>query len=55
MEAKISGFINIKEENKDFKEKWSKWVWWLERSVYLDEEIILKNKINETEEDRYKE
>ena len=51
MDAKVSGFINIKEENKDFKEKWSKWIWWLERSIYLDEEAILKNKINETEED----
>jgi len=51
MDAKVSGFINIKEENKDFKEKWSKWIWWLERSIYLDEEIILKNKINETEEE----
>jgi len=51
MEAKISGFINIKEESKDFKEKWSKWIWWLERPIYLDEEIILKNKISETEED----
>ena len=47
MDAKVSGFINIKEENKDFKEKWSKWIWWLERSIYLDEEAILKNKINE--------
>jgi len=46
-EAKISGFVNIKEENKKFKEKWSKWVWWLERPVYLDEEVILKNKTNE--------
>ena len=51
MEAKISGFINIKKESKKFKEKWSKWVWWLERPIYLDEEIILKNKINETEEE----
>jgi len=51
MDAKVSGFINIKKENKDFKEKWSKWIWWLERSVYLDEETILKNKINETEEE----
>ena len=51
MEAKVSGFINVKEENKDFNEKWSKWVWWLERSIYLDEEAILKNKINETEEE----
>jgi len=51
MDAKVSGFINIKKENKDFKEKWSKWIWWLERSVYLDEEAILKNKINETEEE----
>ncbi len=50
MDAKVSGFINIKEENKDFKEKWSKWIWWLERSIYLDEKAILKNKINEAEE-----
>ena len=50
-EAKISGFINIKEESGNFNEKWSKWIWWLERSVYLDEEIILKNKISEPEED----
>lgn len=50
-EAKISGFINIQEESGNFKEKWSKWIWWLERPVYLDEEAILKNKINETEED----
>ncbi len=46
MDAKVNGFINIKAENKGFKEKWSKWVWWLERSIYLDEEAILKNKIN---------
>ncbi|MBU4361766.1 HD domain-containing protein [bacterium] len=51
MDAKVSGFINVKEENKNFNEKWSKWVWWLERSIYLDEEATLKNKINETEED----
>jgi 3'-5' exoribonuclease len=51
MDAKVSGFINIKAENKSFKEKWSKWVWWLERSIYLDEEAILKDKINETEEE----
>lgn len=51
IEAKISGFINIKEESGNFNEKWSKWIWWLERPVYLDEEIILKDKINETEED----
>jgi len=49
MDAKVSGFINIKEENKKYKEKWSKWIWWLERSIYLDEEAILKNKINEAE------
>jgi len=46
MDAKVNGFINIKAENRGFKEKWSKWVWWLERSIYLDEEAILKNKIN---------
>ncbi|HER24827.1 MAG TPA: HD domain-containing protein [Candidatus Atribacteria bacterium] len=51
MDAKVSGFINIKEENKNFKEKWSKWVWWLERSIYLDEEAILKNDIDKSEED----
>ena len=44
MDAKVSGFINIKEENKDFKEKWSKWIWWLERSIYLDEEASLEEK-----------
>jgi len=47
IEAKVSGFINIKTENKGFNEKWSKWIWWLERPIYLDEEAILKNKINE--------
>ena len=51
MDAKVSGFVNIKEENKDFKEKWSKWIWWLERSIYLDEEAILKNNKSEPEED----
>lgn len=51
MEAKVSGFINIKAENKDFNEKWSKWIWWLERSIYLKEELILKNRISEPEED----
>ena len=51
MEAKVSGFINIKAENKNFNEKWSKWIWWLERSIFLNEEIILKNKIDEIEED----
>ena len=44
MDAKVSGFINIKEENKNFKEKWSKWIWWLERSIYLDEEASLEGK-----------
>jgi len=51
IEAKVSGFINIKKESGNFNEKWSKWIWWLERPIYLDEEIILKNEINETEED----
>jgi len=51
MEAKVSGFINIKAENKDFNEKWSKWIWWLERSIYLNEEMILKNRVSEPEED----
>jgi 3'-5' exoribonuclease len=51
MDAKVSGFVNIKEENKNFKERWSKWIWWLERSVYLDEEAILKDKTSGIEED----
>ena len=41
VEAKISGFINIKEENENLNEKWSKRIWWLERPVYLDEEASL--------------
>jgi len=51
IEAKISGFINIKEESGNINEKWSKWIWWLERPVYLNEETILKDKIDEIEED----
>ncbi|MDD5013789.1 MAG: HD domain-containing protein [Atribacterota bacterium] len=51
IEAKISGFINIQEESRNFNEKWSKWIWWLERPVYLDEEIILKNNKSELGED----
>ncbi len=51
MEAKISGFLNIKEENKDLQEKWSKWIWWLERPVYLEEEIIFRNSLNKEEEE----
>jgi len=50
-EAKISGFINIMEESGNFNEKWSKWIWWLERPIYLDEEAILKNNKSEPEED----
>jgi 3'-5' exoribonuclease len=42
VEAKISGFINIKEENENLNEKWSKRIWWLERPVYLDEEASLE-------------
>jgi 3'-5' exoribonuclease len=48
MDAKVSGFINVKEENKNFNEKWSKWIWWLERSIYLDEEREIKGKTNST-------
>ncbi|MEA1940173.1 MAG: HD domain-containing protein [Candidatus Caldatribacteriota bacterium] len=44
VEAKISGFINIKEENENFNEKWSKRIWWLERPVYLKEEASLEEK-----------
>ena len=51
IEAKISGFINIKEESGNFNEKWSKWIWWLERPVYLDEEVILKDETDEIEKD----
>lgn len=51
MEAKISGFLNIKEENKNLKEKWSKWIWWLERPVYLEEEIIFQNSLMDKEEE----
>ncbi|MCZ2846142.1 MAG: CRISPR-associated endonuclease Cas3'' [Candidatus Bathyarchaeota archaeon] len=46
-EAKVSGFVNIKEENKNFEEKWSKWIWWLERPVYLDEEATLEGESRE--------
>jgi len=43
VEAKISGFLNIKEEKNPIDDKWSKRIWWLDRPVYLAEEKILKN------------
>ena len=47
VEAKISGFINIKEENENFNEKWSKRIWWLDRPIYLGEEEILEKNSRE--------
>lgn len=40
-DAKINGMIGLREENKNSDKKWSDWIWWLERSIYLAEESIL--------------
>lgn len=42
-DAKINGFISLKEQNKNTNDKWSEWIWWLERSVYLAEQDIMKD------------
>lgn len=42
-DAKINGFISLKEQNKNTNDKWSEWIWWLERSVYLAEQGIMKD------------
>ena len=42
IEAKISGFLNIKAGENESNEDWSKWIWWLERPVYLGEDKSLK-------------
>lgn len=49
-DAKINGLVCMKEQNKDLDKKWSEWVWWLERSIYLDEQNILADSNEKTEE-----
>jgi 3'-5' exoribonuclease len=50
-DAKINGLINLKEQNKNIDRKWSEWVWWLERSIYLAEQNIMEESVEETKED----
>ncbi len=46
-DAKINGLIGLKEENKNINKKWSEWVWWLERQIFLaEDEIIEENTDN---------
>ena len=47
VEAKISGFLNIKDEENQLNGKWSKRIWWLDRAVYLGEEESLKENFKE--------
>jgi 3'-5' exoribonuclease len=42
-DAKINGMVRLKEQNENMDKKWSEWVWWLERSIYLAEQNIIKN------------
>ena len=49
-DAKINGLICLKEQNKNIDKKWSEWVWWLERSIYLAEQNIMENSNEELEE-----
>jgi len=45
-DAKINGLITLKDQNKLIDKKWSEWVWWLERSIFLDEENIFEESFN---------
>lgn len=49
-DAKLNGLICLKEQNKNIDKKWSEWVWWLERSIYLAEQSIMKNSNDAIEE-----
>jgi 3'-5' exoribonuclease len=50
-DAKINGLINLKDQNKNIDRKWSEWVWWLERPIYLAEQNIMEESVKETKED----
>lgn len=50
MDAKINGFVGLKEQNRSIDKKWSEWVWWLERSIYLAEQNIMENSYEEIDE-----
>ncbi len=49
-DAKLNGLICLKEQSKNIDKKWSEWVWWLERSIYLAEQSIMKNSNDAIEE-----
>ena len=50
-DAKIHGLINLKEQNKNIDKKWSEWIWWLERSIYLAEQNIMEDSATKARED----
>lgn len=49
-DAKLNGLICLKEQNKNVDKKWSEWVWWLERSIYLAEQSIMEDSNDQFEE-----
>ncbi|MDD3539553.1 MAG: CRISPR-associated endonuclease Cas3'', partial [Atribacterota bacterium] len=49
-DAKMNGLICLKEQNKNIDKKWSEWVWWLERSIYLAEQSIMEDSNEQFEE-----
>jgi len=49
-DAKLNGLICLKEQNKNVDKKWSEWVWWLERSIYLAEQSIMEDINDQFEE-----
>jgi 3'-5' exoribonuclease len=49
-DAKLNGLISLKEQNKNVDKKWSEWVWWLERSIYLAEQSIMEDSNDQFEE-----
>jgi len=40
----------LKEQNKNVDKKWSDWVWWLDRSIYLAEQVIMEDSSKNFEE-----
>ena len=49
-DAKLNGLVCLKEENRNLDKKWSDWVWWLERPIFMAEDSIIEDIGNKLEE-----
>jgi len=50
-DAKINGLVTLKAQNRNIDNKWSGWVWWLDRSIYLAEQNIIEDSVVRDEEE----